>query len=157
MKKSIFTRAITASFMAGTVFILIACQSSDQKVEDAKDKVKDANQNMKQVQNDANIDEQKKANAEAWRMLRNEWEAKIKNNEIVIADLKVQLKKSGKNYDAAYEKSINDLERRNKDMIARIDADDKSQSDWESFKREFSHDMDGLGQALNDMTVNNKK
>ena len=42
-------------------------------------------------------------------------------------------------------------------MNARIAAYDKSQSDWESFKREFSHDMDGLGQAINDLTVNNKK
>jgi hypothetical protein len=42
-------------------------------------------------------------------------------------------------------------------MKARIDAYDKSQSDWESFKREFTHDMEGLGQALNDLTVNNKK
>lgn len=157
MKKSIFTSAITASFMAGTIFVLIGCQSSDQKVQDAQDKVKDANQNMKQVQNDANVEEQKKANAEAWKMVKNEWEAKIKNNEIVIADLKSHLKKSGKNYDAAYEKSINDLEQRNRDMKVRIDAYDKSQSDWESFKREFTHDMDGLGQALNDMTVNNKK
>jgi chromosome segregation ATPase len=157
MKKSIFNRAVTASFMAGTIFVLIGCQSSDQKVQDAQDKVKDANQNMKQVQSDANVEEQKKANAEAWKMVKNEWEAKIKNNDIVIADLKSHLKKPGKAIDAAYEKSINDLQQRNKDMKARIDAYDKSQSDWESFKREFTHDMEGLGQALNDLTVNNKK
>ena len=95
MKKFIATFAIAATLTLGAAFS--GCQSSDQKVEDAKDKVKDANQNMKQVQNDANVEEQKKANAEAWRMMRNEWEAKIKNNEIVIADLRSRMKKPGKN------------------------------------------------------------
>ena len=31
------------------------------------------------------------------------------------------------------------------------------QSNWESFKREFNHDMDEIGQALKDLTVDNKK
>jgi hypothetical protein len=30
-------------------------------------------------------------------------------------------------------------------------------SNWQSFKREFKHDTDELGQALKDFTVNNKK
>jgi hypothetical protein len=30
-------------------------------------------------------------------------------------------------------------------------------SDWQSFKREFNHDMDELGNAFNNLTVNNKK
>lgn len=137
--------------------VVTSCQSSDQKVQDAKEKVKDANQDLKQTQTDANLAEQKAVNNEAWRMLRNEWEAKIKNNEIVIADLKARLNKPGRKYDASYENNVNNLEQQNQNMKSRIEAYDRSQSDWESFKREFSHDMDGLGVALNDMTVNNKK
>jgi hypothetical protein len=38
-----------------------------------------------------------------------------------------------------------------------MDTYEKKQSDWESFKREFNHDMDELGQALKDLTVDNKK
>lgn len=34
---------------------------------------------------------------------------------------------------------------------------EKSQSDWETFKREYNHDMDELGNALKDLTVDNKK
>jgi len=30
-------------------------------------------------------------------------------------------------------------------------------SDWQSFKREFNHDMDELGHSLKDFTVDNKK
>jgi DNA-directed RNA polymerase subunit N (RpoN/RPB10) len=35
-------------------------------------------------------------------------------------------------------------------------AYEKSQSDWEAFKREFNHDMEELGKALKDLTVDNK-
>ena len=67
------------------------------------------------------------------------------------------MKKSGKTLDAVYEQRIDTLEKKNRDLKARVDAYDKSQSDWESFKREFNHDMDELGQAFKDLTVDNKK
>lgn len=142
--------------MAGTLFD-IGCQSSEQKVEDAKDKVQSAKEDLKAVQKDANAEAQNITNAEAWKTLKAEAEAKIKNNETVIAELKVQMKKPGKVLDALYEKTITTLEQKNKEMRTRIDAYDKSHSDWEAFKREFTHDMDELGRALNDLTVNNKK
>jgi hypothetical protein len=33
----------------------------------------------------------------------------------------------------------------------------KNQSDWVSFKREFNHDMDEIGKAFEDLTIDNKK
>jgi hypothetical protein len=43
------------------------------------------------------------------------------------------------------------------DLQTRMDNYEHSKTDWESFKTEFNHDMEGLGQALKDVTVNNKK
>jgi phage-related minor tail protein len=34
---------------------------------------------------------------------------------------------------------------------------EKNQSDLESFKQEYNHDMEELGEALKDFRVNNKK
>lgn len=34
-------------------------------------------------------------------------------------------------------------------------ADNKDQ--WESFKKEFNHDMDALGEAFRDITIKNTK
>jgi len=155
MKKTIIILAVTAAFMAEAVFS--GCQSADQKIAEAKEKVQDANQDLKLEQNKANTAAQKTANAEAWKALKSEWEAAIKSNEIIIADLKAEIKKPGKIFDGMFEKSINELEQKNKEMKIRIDAYDKSQSDWESFKREFTHDMDGIGTALKNLTVNNKR
>jgi hypothetical protein len=42
-------------------------------------------------------------------------------------------------------------------MRGRLVAYDKSQSNWESFKREFNHDMDEIGKSLEDLTVDNKR
>jgi len=41
------------------------------------------------------------------------------------------------------------------------DANEEAQKlanaeEWETFKREFNHDMDELGKALKDLTVDNK-
>jgi len=66
------------------------------------------------------------------------------------------MKRSGKTLDALRAKKIDALEQKNRDMRNRIAAYEKSQSDWESFKREFNHDMDELGQAFKDLTVDNK-
>ena len=32
-----------------------------------------------------------------------------------------------------------------------------SKENWESFKTEFNHDMDELGNAFRDLTIDNKK
>jgi hypothetical protein len=51
---------------------------------------------------------------------------------------------------------IDALEQKNKDLRIRITTHDSTQSDWDSFKREFNHDMDELGKALSDFAENNK-
>jgi hypothetical protein len=154
LKKIISTLAI-AMLIAGTIFT--GCQSSAGKEEAAQAKVKDAKQDLKEVQNEANADAQKAATAEEWKAFKSESEAKIKDHEIRIAELKAKMKKPGKTFDALYEKRIDALEQKNRDLKIRMEAYEKSQSDWESFKREFNHDMDELVQALKDITVDNKK
>lgn len=141
--------------MAGTIFT--SCQSSIQKQEAARDKVQDARQDLNAAQKDANAAAQVVATAEEWEAFRNESELKIKANEIRITELNVKMKKPGEIFDEIYEKKITNLEQQNKEMRARLVAYEKSQSNWESFKREFNHDMDEIGQALKDLTVDNKK
>jgi len=155
MKKTILTLAVATALMAGT--ILTGCQSSDAKVEAAQDKVQDAKQDLKEVQKDANAEAVKYASAEEWKTFKMESEVKIHDNEVRIAELKEKMKKSGKALDAVYEEKIDMLEKKNKDLQAKLDAYEKSQSNWESFKREFNHDMDELGHAFADLAVDNKK
>jgi len=154
MKKMILILAVT-TLMAGTIFT--GCQSSTQKQQAAQDKVQDARQDLNAAQKNANEVAQKAATAEEWKTFKSESELKIKDNEIRINELTVKMKNPGELFDALYEKKIANLEQQNKDLKARLEAHEKSQSNWESFKREFNHDMDAIGQALKDLTVDNKK
>jgi uncharacterized protein YceH (UPF0502 family) len=150
------------SLLIATVIVLtspffMGCQTPTEKVDKAETKVEDAKQNLSDVQKAAALEAQKTANAEAWKAFKTESEETIRQNENRIAELRVKTKKNGKIIDAMLETKIAAIEQKNIDLKTRIDNYDKNQSDWEAFKREFSHDMDGLGQAFKDLTVNNKK
>ena len=154
MKKIILTLVLATAFLAGA--ILTGCQSSAQKEASARDNLQKAKEDLNNVQKDANADAQKLANAKEWETFKSDAEITIRNNEIRIADLRVKLNKQGTMLDPMYEKKIETLEQQNKDLKKRIEDYEKNQSDWETFKREFNHDMDELGRALKDLTVDNK-
>lgn len=152
MRTTIFNLIITM-LMAGTIFT--GCQSPAQKEEAAEAKLQNAEKNFEEAQNDAEA--QKVATAAEWEIFKSETNLTIKKNEISIAQLKIKIKKPGKTLDALYAKRIDTLEQKNKELKTRMESYEKSQSDWEIFKREFNHDMDELGKALEDLTIDNKK
>lgn len=154
MKKVILTLAVATAFLTGA--ILTGCQSPAQKEAAARDDLQQAKKDLKEVQNDANAEAQKLANEKDWVTFRSDADITIRNNDIRIAELRVKLKKDGTMLDPMYEKKIVTLEQQNRDLKNRIDYYEKNQSDWETFKREFNHDMDELGKALKDLTVDNK-
>lgn len=154
MKKSIFILAI-ASFITGTIFT--SCKSNSQKEEDAIENVQDANNNLDAVTDDVNKDAIKKANDAEWQTYKEQANKTISDNESRIAELKEAIKKPGKTFDATYAKSIDALEEKNISLKKKISDYENNQTDWESFKREFNSDVKGLGEAFNNLTINNKK
>ncbi|RPI72643.1 MAG: peptidase M23 [Ignavibacteriales bacterium] len=154
MKKTILSIAIATTLFAA---MFTGCKSLAEKKESAQDKVQDAKEDLRDVQKDANIEAQKIATAEEWQLFKSESEEKISDNEKRIAELKVKMKKPGKVLDAQYEKRIDALEQKNRELRTKLENYEKSQSDWETFKREFNHDMDEIGQAFKDLTVDNKQ
>lgn len=154
MKKSIFILAI-ATFITG--FIFTGCKSNSDKEADAVENVQDAADNLDAVNEDVNKDAIKKANDAEWQTYKEQANKTIADNEVRIAELKTAMKKPGKTFDAAYAKSIDALEEKNTSLKTKISDYENNQPDWESFKREFDSDMTGLGKALKDLAVNNKK
>jgi chromosome segregation ATPase len=153
MKKTISNITLTALIAAG---IFTGCQSPTEKVDAAKADVKQAKQDLKEEQKDANAEAAKKADAEEWRVYKIETETSIKENDLRIAELRIKLKKPGKVLDPLYAKRIEVLEKRNRELQSRIDNYTPAPSTWQSFKTESKHDMDELGHALKDFTVDNK-
>ena len=155
MKKSFITLMFSAAMIAGSIFS--GCKTPDQKIDSAAANVTDAKQELKIAENNANEAAQIKANAEEWQAYKTECELKIRDNEIKINEIKIKMNKPGKILDPIYAKRIELLEQRNRNLKIKMDNYDKNPSNWASFKIEFKHDMDELGQAIKDLTVNNTK
>ena len=154
MKKSILT-LVFSSFMIGS--ILTSCKPNTEKENAAQKSVDSAKVALTEAKED--LDEAKRAStAEEWQVFKDSTDAKIEENNAKIAELKLKIKKTGKDIDKAYQRNIDTIEKKNKDLKIKLDSyKNDVNSDWKSFKREFNHDMDQLGHSLKDFTVNNKK
>jgi hypothetical protein len=153
MKKTIFTLAI-ATFAIGS--IVTSCKPNTEKEQAAQENVDSAKVVVTEAEED--LDEAKRAaTAEEWQEFKDETNANIDDNNAKIAELKLKIKKTGKDIDNAYQKSIDTMEQKNKELKTKLDSyKNDANSDWKSFKREFKHDVDELGESLKDFTENNK-
>ena len=154
MKKSIFTLAIITC-IAGTV--LISCKPSTNEQKESQEKVEIARDNVEDAKDSLDV-AKKAASEEEWNAFKSSGDSIINVNNLRIAGLKLKMKNTGKSIDVEYQKNIASMEQKNKDLKVKMDTykNDVS-SDWKSFKREFKHDTDEIGQALKDLTVDNKK
>lgn len=151
MKKTFLITAIAAC-MTGTM--MTACESKQDKVQDAQENVNDAKQDLKEAKQDAAND----LNAQ-YPAYKNEMQARIDANDQQIASLQEKLAKSGgtRPLDPARQRRVEELKQRNADLRARLYGYEKEKSDWETFKREFNHDMDELGTSIKDIGKDNVK
>jgi len=154
MKKIMLSLAVT-SISAGIVFS--SCDSAATKEKEAQEKVTEAKDELTEVKKDANAEAVRLASNEEWTEFKKETEIKIADNDARIAALKSRKSKSDKLLDNLYERRIDTLEVRNKNLKMRIADFQITKNDWEAFKREFNSDMEGLGEALKSFGENNKK
>jgi F0F1-type ATP synthase membrane subunit b/b' len=153
MKKSIFTLAV-ATIMIGSM--VTSCKPNTEKEQEAQESVDSAKVAVTEAEDD--LDEAKRAaTAEEWQAFKDATNTKIEENNAKIAELKLKIKKTGKDIDKEYQRNIDTIEQKNKNLKIKIDSyKNDVNSDWNSFKRELDHDVDELGKSLKDFTVNNK-
>lgn len=78
-------------------------------------------------------------------------EQQIADNDKRIADLRIKTRPGSDPTDEVRRQKIDDLEKRNADLRSRLFGYEKLHNDWETFKRDFTHDMDNLHDAFRDM------
>lgn len=154
MKKTIYT---LAAITVMTATLLLGCNSSTKKQEDAIDDVADARENMEDAKEELMM-AKKESNAEEWEKIKNETNTRIAENKIRIAQLKVLMIKSGSSIDTLYAKKIEELELKNKNIKIKVDSyKNDTSDDWELFKREYNHDMKEVNRAIKEITHYKKK
>ena len=109
MSKQIYSLSIIF-LIAG--FFFLGCQSTTQKAAEANEDVVKAEEQLKEDQKAAQMQDQKLATEEEFKMYKETSEATMKANEDEIAALKIKMKKAGKKVDQMYEKSIDELDKK---------------------------------------------
>ena len=153
MKKTIYSFAIFIAFAAA----FASCNSPSNRAEKAQENLAESREELNEAKADAELQQQKAATAEEWTVFKSNSEVKIKENETRIAEIKAKMMKPGHALDSMYQRRINVLEEKNNNLRTKVNAYENNQSDWESFKREYNHDMDEIGKAFKDITIDNKK
>lgn len=154
MKKSILKVHVIACIAAS---VLLSCKPETKEVKEAQEKVEVARDNV-QMANDTLSIAKRAATKQEWQAFKNSGDSIVRINDLRIAVLKLKIKNTGNKIDSDYQKNLYILEVRNKNLKAKMDAYKNGMSDdWQAFKREFKHDTDEMGQALKDLTVDNKK
>jgi F0F1-type ATP synthase membrane subunit b/b' len=146
MRTGIFYPLMTL-MITGVIFT--SCESKEKKVEDAKENVQDAKKDLKEAQQDLNAE---------YPAFRTDAEKRIADNDKRIAELQEKIDKPGKApLDDARKKRIEELKQKNADLRSRLYGYEKERSNWESFKREWNNDMEGLDQSVRDLGRDNTK
>lgn len=148
MKKNILSVAIAALFVSAGSCI-ISCNSPEQKVEDAREDVVDAQQKLEE----ANADYE--AELENYRR---DVATRSENNTRTLEEFKARVNEKRADARDEYNRKIAELEQKNRDMKLKVDgykADGKDK--WEQFKREVDHDMEELGNSIRDLGNDNVK
>jgi hypothetical protein len=92
-----------------------------------------------------------------WSAFRSAAEEQLASNAKSIDDLKLRLAKSDDEVKAKVGSQIEALTAKNSELQKRLDSyRDEGKLNWDAFKRDFSHDLDGLGKTLKDLTTDNK-
>lgn len=146
MKTSILKLAIYTCLSSA---MLTGCSSSAEKVQEAKNDVNVANQEL------AKANEEYLKDIETYRK---ETADRIAANEKSVEEFNARINSKRIEVRAEYREKMTELQHKNSDYKKRIDdykADGKE--NWEKFKKEFNHDMDELGNAFRDLMIQNTK
>jgi len=129
--------------------LLTNCKSPAEKVETASSEVTEANDDLAKANQEymADMELYKKETAE-----------QIEKNNLKIVELKAENEKEKAKDKKEMAKRIADLNQKNVTMKEKLAAyKEEGKDNWDRFKTEFNHDMDGLGKAIQDIGVKNEE
>lgn len=147
MKKTIFILAVATLSMG----VITSCKSGSEKVEDAKENIADEQKDVEKA---------KMEYVEEYEKFRADQDLRMSENDKEIADLKARSAEMKKEAREDYNKRVAELETRNAELKAKLrdyQHDEHDNTKWESFKREFNHDMEQIGNSFRDLGKNNEK
>jgi hypothetical protein len=124
---------------------MISCDNSAKNLEKAQDAVIEADIDLVKANQEYLSD---------MESYKKETDTRIETNKKDIADFKARVSKEKMEIQMTYAQKIAELEQRNIDLKKRLDDfSAEGEAQWETFKDEFTRDMDELGNAFKDFTI----
>ncbi|NRT14643.1 hypothetical protein HNP99_000987 [Flavobacterium sp. 28A] len=146
MKRAIYTLAF-ALLITGTTLVSCKQTTEEETIEANTDESEGTSVMVKSTTQN-----------KEWEAFKISTDSTINRNEMRIAELKVRMKDSKKTIDSSYQNKVIQLEEKNQEMKMKLDNyKNDANENWDSFKTELNYDMNELGNALKDLTVDNKK
>lgn len=140
---------LVAAFIAAPN--LISCDPAPKKVEDARENVESAKNELNTAIRDSSDNFQK---------FQRESEVKISGYEKDIADLKVKIAHAKQSGRIKYQKMVNDLDVKIADLKHNLkEYKEDGKDKWEVFKVNFNRDMEKVGKSISNFfttDINNK-
>ncbi len=131
---------------------IISCSSPKQKAEN----LENAKENLINAQDD--LDKAVLDSTNEYDRYKIESEAKLKANDLKIAELKVKMKADKLEIRTKYEKQLNELEMKNAKLKTNIeDYKETNKNKWEIFKSNLNKEIEDIGKAITKMTEENQK
>jgi len=144
------TLAVT-TVIGGLIFS--GCHTQTRKIDYSIANGAESTQDLKKGMKEVSEELKNALNVQDWLIFKKVSEFKIRDNDIRIAELKVKMQRRGMKPDPIYRKKLNGLENVNLEMKKKLMVYSENQYEWNSYKNEFNHDLDQLGQTLTDLTV----
>ena len=153
MKKIFFLFSIATMLLLSTIN---SFGQTNKKTDKARKHLKKAEHNLDDAKKD--MRQARLESTEDFIQFKKEAQEKIAANDKEIQQLSEKRWENHSEYQKKYDEEIFDLKKRNKELQHKIDvAQATMPSKWSAFKKEFSHDMNELGKAIKNTTVNSKK
>jgi hypothetical protein len=133
--------------------IFSGCNTQTRKIDYSIANGAESTQDLKKGMKEVSEELKNALNVQDWLIFKKVSEFKIRDNDIRIAELKVKMQRRGMKPDPMYRKKLNGLENVNLEMKKKLRVYSENQYEWNSYKNEFKHDLDQLGQTLTDLTV----
>lgn len=141
MKKIIYFIAFTLFIAACGIFV--SCSREDEQLNDAREKVIESTKQLKIA---------KRLWSKEYPKFKMSAENRIAAHEKSITELKLKLNKaSAIPMDEVRKHAIIRLEKRNTASRKSLSAYEREHPDWETFKREFDENMEGIGKEISDL------
>ena len=122
--------------------------AKEEKVEEAKQEVMDAQEELAQAVYDSTTE---------YGKYKTETEALLIANDKRIAEFKMEMKEEKKEAREAYEKQLSELEKTNADLKMEIkEFKEGEKGNWQTFKEGFNKKLDNLGKSISALSKKNK-